>query len=156
MPSSAFEVPPTRTAASPRENPTSFAHVILAPNEGGHKRYDKGWSKLNKFRTRDGRFLKLGRKHIVHEWLYYQLAKLLHLDYIFSGDRQFLVECHNMTAFKRQFKAPPEFKVPVYGMLSPYIALADANSPKLWTQTLACWDTNVIGMLELLVLLVVN
>ena len=86
MPSSAFEVPPTRTAASPRENPTSFAHVILAPNEGGHERFDKPWSKWNKFLTREGFFLKLGTKFhlkfLVHEWLHFQFAKVLHLDYI--------------------------------------------------------------------------
>lgn len=127
-----------------------IANLTLAPNEGDHVRFDKGWSRMNKFLIANHRILKLGRSNIIHEWLAYQIATHLQIDYIFlQGPSTYLHECDDMSAFEAKFAHPLRYKLPVYGMLTQHLARAQQNSPGLWKQTAKCHDPKTKHMPEL-------
>ena len=141
--SSNLDKPPLNTG-------TSFSNLTLAPNEGDHIRFDKGWSRMNKFLTTNHSILKLGRSNIIHEWLAYQIATHLRLNHIFlQGPATYLHECHDMSKFEARFAHPLRYKLPVYGMLTQHLARAEQNSPGLWKQTAKCHDPQTKHMPEL-------
>ena len=127
-----------------------FHELMLSANEGEHRRFDKGWSRMNKFLLANHSILKLGYSNIIHEWLSYQIAVLLKIDYIFSqGPATYIHECDDMSKFEAKFAKPLHYGLPVYGMLTRHLKRAEQNSPGLWKQTAKCHDPLTRHMPEL-------
>eukprot|EP00912_Choanoflagellata_sp_UC4_P000610 UC4_evm2s379 len=90
----------------------SAHRFILAENEGNHKKYDKPWSKYNKFLTDQG-FLKIGQERLVHEWLYREVVRSMGLDDIVLGESQIIWMCNSTSELSRQLKNSPKYVLPV-------------------------------------------
>jgi hypothetical protein len=103
-------------------------------HEGQHARFDKPWSKMNKFIANNG-FLKLGVENIAHEYLYWVVADILSFDILVSRPL-LLLECSDLSKFKQNFYKDVKFDTPIYGILTQYIPNVESG----WGQTKYCYD----------------
>lgn len=124
----------------------NFEQVLLGPNEGEHIKFDKSWSRLNKFITSNGSFLKLGTENIAHEFLYWNIADVLGITEIMLGTPTIQVECHDMNRLEQQLHETYQYKLPIFGITTPFVS----NVKSGWEYTSNCHDLDDLRTLYML------
>tara|TARA_B110000090_G_scaffold7060_3_gene7368 strand:+ start:24273 stop:27977 length:3705 start_codon:yes stop_codon:yes gene_type:complete len=132
------------TVQYPPPNADNPAFTLLQ-NEGSHKQFDKTWSKYNKFLTDKG-FLKLGTDNVAHEWLYWSIAMALNATELFIGVPSVVSMCDDASVLTSQLQTPPEFKLPLYGILVKY----EPSVKRGWSQTKHCKNLQSQRVLKML------
>ena len=132
------------TVQHPPPNADNPAFTLLQ-NEGSHKQFDKTWSKYNKFLTDKG-FLKIGTDNVAHEWLYWSLAMALNATELFIGVPSVVSICDDASVLTSQLQTPPEFKLPLYGILVKY----EPSVKRGWSQTKHCQNLQSQRVLKML------
>ena len=136
-----------RESVRVKNDKTSFDNIQLLEDEGHHKKFDKSWSKYNKFVTNQG-FLKLGKENVAHEYLYWCVAFQLGFDDIFVGKPSVHYECKDTYSLTSQVQhAPKTMMAPLYGILTPYVDSMKGG----WDQSKLCRDLNDERVVKMLI-----
>jgi hypothetical protein len=135
------------SARSSSVSKSNFNDIQLLENEGDHAKFDKGWSKYNKFVTNQG-FLKLGMDNIAHEYLYWNVAFLLGFEEIFFGKPTVRYDCKDIYALSSQLEhVPKSLSAPMYAILTPFSDSVKSG----WDQTKNCKDLSDERVLKMLI-----